>query len=179
VTAGDPVPADAPPVGRLFVAVWPPERVLDEIAALDRVGSGVRWTSRDQWHVTLRFLGRSELGPAVDALHRLRTSPSCEAAVRGPAVRLGRGAFVLRVDGLAGLATATNRAFDGIGQPAEERPFVGHLTLARMKRGERVSLPTLALDASWQVQDVSLVCSHLGRGPARYETIAAVDLAIG
>ncbi|MER3453020.1 MAG: RNA 2',3'-cyclic phosphodiesterase, partial [Acidimicrobiia bacterium] len=43
---------------RLFVAVWPPEEVLDVVAKLPRPGVvGLRWTSREQWHVTLRFFG--------------------------------------------------------------------------------------------------------------------------
>ena len=55
---------------RLFVAVWPPDEVLDAIAALPRADEpGVRWTRRDQWHVTLRFLGSAEIEAAVAALH--------------------------------------------------------------------------------------------------------------
>ena len=43
---------------RLFVAVWPPDDVIDVLADLPRPEvAGVRWTTRGQWHVTLRFLG--------------------------------------------------------------------------------------------------------------------------
>jgi 2'-5' RNA ligase len=46
---------------RLFVAVRPPDDILDAVAALPRpTHPGVRWTARDQWHVTLRFLGEVE-----------------------------------------------------------------------------------------------------------------------
>ena len=44
---------------RLFVAAVPPAAVLDQIAELTRPEiEGLRWTTRDQWHATLRFLGR-------------------------------------------------------------------------------------------------------------------------
>ena len=44
---------------RAFVAICPPDAVLDAIAA--RVASvphaNARMTARDQWHITLQFLG--------------------------------------------------------------------------------------------------------------------------
>ena len=44
---------------RLFVAVWPPDDVLDRLAVLPRPEvDGLRWTDQDHWHVTLRFLAR-------------------------------------------------------------------------------------------------------------------------
>ncbi|MEA2686121.1 MAG: hypothetical protein QOE93_1316, partial [Actinomycetota bacterium] len=53
---------------RLFVAVWPPAPLLDAVAALDRPAvPGLRWTGREQWHVTLRFLGAVEDVAAVVA----------------------------------------------------------------------------------------------------------------
>src|ERR1700674_5370013 len=43
---------------RLFVAVWLPAPVLAQLDDLARPEmAGVRWTTIDQWHVTLRFLG--------------------------------------------------------------------------------------------------------------------------
>jgi RNA 2',3'-cyclic 3'-phosphodiesterase len=168
----------SPESGRLFVGVWPSAEVVDMLAALPREPSELRWTVREQWHVTLRFLGRAEIAPAIAALEHLRHEPACTATVAGDAVRLGRGAVVLRVDGLVPLAARTSRAFDGIGRPPEERPFVGHLTLARLKGAGRVPLPSLRVDASWRVRTVCLMRSHLGRGGARYETVATVDLAV-
>ncbi|MDQ2827353.1 MAG: RNA 2',3'-cyclic phosphodiesterase, partial [Actinomycetota bacterium] len=44
--------------------------MLDRLSALDRpVVSGLRWATREQWHVTLRFLGAvGDLGPVRAAL---------------------------------------------------------------------------------------------------------------
>src|SRR5947209_3556899 len=45
-------------VARLFVAVWPPASLISQLRSLDRPARpGLRWTTEDQWHVTLRFLG--------------------------------------------------------------------------------------------------------------------------
>jgi 2'-5' RNA ligase len=52
---------------RCFVAVWPPDDVLDDLAALPRpAATYARWSTRDQWHVTLRFFGElDEAGVAA------------------------------------------------------------------------------------------------------------------
>ena len=52
---------------RLFIAVWPPPDVVEQVAALPRPPvAGLRWTEPEQWHVTLRFLGA--LGTYVTGL---------------------------------------------------------------------------------------------------------------
>ena len=54
---------------RLFIAVWPPPVVLDAIARLPWPAvEGVRYTTRDQWHLTLRFLGNADIDEAQQAL---------------------------------------------------------------------------------------------------------------
>ena len=48
---------------RLFVAVWPPASLTDQLRGLARPQqTGLRWTTEDQWHVTLRFFGGVEVG---------------------------------------------------------------------------------------------------------------------
>lgn len=76
---------------RLFVAVWPSPEAHAALAALPRpVTPAVRWTTPDQWHVTLRFLGEvPDPDPVAEALHRLAsaaTPSSTGAADPGPAV---------------------------------------------------------------------------------------------
>ena len=75
---------------RLFVAVWPSDSVLDMIAGLRRPEvDGLRWTTRDQWHVTLRFFGSVELEEASAAL-RLVSAPA-SVGVLGPSTgRFGK-----------------------------------------------------------------------------------------
>ena len=49
----------------MFEVAWPPPDVCDELKLLARpVEPGVRYTTRHQWHVTLRFLGPAAAKPA-------------------------------------------------------------------------------------------------------------------
>jgi len=160
---------------RLFVAVWPPDRVLDLLAALPRADRpGVRWTTRDQWHITLQFLGTVPISLASAAMTRVE-APAAEAVLRGRPGRLGRDAVVVPVLGLDRVAGAVRAATEAVGLPAEPRPFHGHLTLARLKGAAACGL-TGEIRDQWSVTSVALVRSHLGGGPARYETIAETML---
>ena len=155
--------------------MWPPDDVLDAIAGVPRPSmSGVRWTTRDQWHVTLRFLGDAGVDDTRAALDDV--SASRTEALLGPTVkRLGSGVLCLPVGGLAELAAAVQQTTAAIGKPPEHRRFRGHVTLARLTG------PPPKIDAeiscSWPVATFALVRSHLGSGPARYETIAEWELA--
>jgi 2'-5' RNA ligase len=126
---------------RLFVAVWPPSHVLDLIEELPRPQlPDLRWTTRAQWHVTLRFLGempsptpvQAALSAVADQL-ALRGATQVEA-VLGPAPAWFPGGRVLQVpvSGLDLLAAEVRRATKRLGKP-EARPFHGHLTLARRR----------------------------------------------
>lgn len=162
---------------RLFVAVWPPAEVLDLVASLPRPQRpGVRWTTRDQWHVTLRFLGTVEdAAPVVDALRGAGGEPT-EAVLRPAVRRLGRGVVCVDVAGLDAVAAAVVQATAGFGRPPESRPFHGHLTLARVKGGGTSGLLGAAVTARWPVEEVHLVESRLHPGGARYDSVVVVPL---
>ena len=171
---------------RLFVAVHPPDDVVDLLRRLPRPEEpAVRWTTQPQWHVTLRFLGAvGDPGQVADAL------TSVPAAVRaagvgevhaalGPASAWFEGRRILQVPvaGLDELAGAVAGATAGWGEPSTAR-FVGHLTLARVRgrgRGDR-SWAGTSIEASWLVDRFELMSSQLGRGGARYDTQATVSL---
>jgi 2'-5' RNA ligase len=160
---------------RLFIAVWPPDDVLDLVAGLDRpVVPGLRWTGRDQWHVTLRFLGQvPDVGPVVEAL--AASGPPPATAVLGPAVgRFAQKILHVPVEGLDDVAGAVVRATSRLGRPPEDRPFQGHLTLARVAKGPRVDLRRFAgaaLQARWTVDFLCLVESRLSPAGARYQVL--------
>jgi len=163
---------------RLFVAVRPPEHVLDQLAELAHPDApGVRWTTRDQWHVTLRFLGNvDDPEPVITAVRDAVHSLSAVEVALGPrAGMLGRGVVQLPVSGLDEVARAVIAATADVGDPPDRRGFKGHLTLARTN-GHRLDLSSLHVAASWPVDQVELIRSRLGRGPATYETLAVVPL---
>ena len=161
---------------RLFVAVRPAAHVLDALERLPRdAPSSVRWTTRDQWHVTLRFLGDVEdPAPVLDAVLRAVAGAGATAVELGPrAVKLGADVIVLPVRGLDDVATAVTAATRDVGVPPARRAFRGHVTLART-RGGPVDLAPLRVEESWLAHDVEVVRSHLGRGGARYETLGRI-----
>ncbi len=160
-------------VRRLFVGVWPPPPVVEALTALPRADHPrVRWTTPDQWHLTLRFLG--ELDPSVargvlaDVGH-----PPVEVAL-GPRVeRWGSSLAVIPARGLEGLARAVRRVTSGLVPDEGERPFRGHLTLARARGRARLPADVVGreIGVSFVVDEVTLVASALEPGGARYEVL--------
>jgi 2'-5' RNA ligase len=164
-------------MARLFVALWPPAEVLDAVEALPRLPlAGARWTTRKQWHVTLRFLGGADVRVATAALDNL-VAAACTASLGPRPTRLGRGVLMLPVAGIDDLAAAVVQATAHVGVAPDARPFRGHLTLAESRRGKPPKLD-VELGASWPVIEVALVESHLHPAGARYETVHTVPLLL-
>lgn len=106
-------------------------------------------------HITLRFLGECDQGEALAALE----SAALRAAgvTLGPGVeRLGSGVLVVPADGVDDLAASVTDATRFIGDPPPDRPFAGHLTVARFKRN-RPLLQWPRLDDRFDVTEISLV----------------------
>jgi 2'-5' RNA ligase len=172
---------------RLFVAVPVPTGVANVLAGVERpVVDGLRWTTPDQWHVTIVFFGEvpDDL-PLREALQGLPALVTGLHAVLGPVTAWFPGRRVLHVPvrGVDPLAAAVQRVIGGVteisGLSVDPRPFVGHLTLARV-RGARPGPARLAgvpVQATWPVESVALMASTLGPGGARYETLDSVALA--
>ena len=159
---------------RLFVAVWPPPPIVEELRALARKDRrGVRFVAPENWHVTLRFLGEADPGRVAAALDEA-TLPAARARL-GPGVDLlADRALVVPVDGVDELAAAVVRATADLGEPPRKR-FVGHLTLARLgRRATTLALPPALgalVDGEFEVTEVALVRSRLDPQGAHYETL--------
>ena len=158
-------------MARLFVAVWPPDDVLEPLRALGRKDRrGVRFVRPENWHITLRFLG--EAGPAMVAAALDRAPLPAARARLGPAVDvLAERALVVPVAGLDELAAAVVGATSDLGERPRKR-FTGHLTLARLHR--RATMPEALgtlVAGDFDVTEVALVQSRLHPDGARYETL--------
>ena len=166
---------------RLFVAVWPSEEVVRTLLSMARPETpGLRWTSEDQWHVTLRFLGSCDLRDVEPAFSRIAASPA--TAVMGPSIeRFGSAVLHVPVEGLGSLAAAVLAATADVGEPPEDRPFRGHLTLARApRRGPKVDLAPYVgqpLAGEWPVDEITLVSSKTGPQGATYEIVSRLPLS--
>lgn len=163
---------------RLFVAVRPPTDVIDALDALPRAEpSTARWTTRDQWHVTVRFLGNVDDPTDISsALERVAdTAAPVDVRIGPRAAILGHQIVYLPVTGLDDVAHAVEMATKELGDPPQARRFRGHLTLARTK-GSIVDTAALRCEHTWRVGEIELVRSQLGGGPARYDTLARFAL---
>ena len=169
-----------PVVVRCFVAAWPTQEVIEALANLPRPSlRGLRWSGKDQWHVTLRFFGEvdgTDVEAATAALGQAASSlPSRLDAEGGPSTRfLGPGLVIWPVEGLDAAAHAVERATASIGKPPADRRFFGHMTLARAQRGSdlrhaRHLLAPLAI--TWPVSSLTLVRSELHPDGARYDVL--------
>jgi 2'-5' RNA ligase len=172
---------------RLFVAFEVPEAQKDSVekAVAALAVPGARWTFRESWHVTLKFLGATpeERLAEVTGIVEQAASASEPAQTRltglgaFPGVRRARVLWVGLDDPggvLAGLARALEEGFVPHGFPAERRPWTPHLTVARLKVPAAVALePDRAgLDEQpFEVGEMVLFRSHLRAAGATYEAL--------
>ena len=183
-------------IARAFVAVVPPPEVLDAVeSALAPIRPvappRLSWTRRQQWHLTLQFLGR------VDDADAVVRALGASVRGRGPvAVGLGTsGAFpsasrasVLWIgldrggDELADLARTLHQATGALGYEAETRAFTPHLTVARARSPRPVgsllaSLGDGPFGPVWDATEVVLMESDTRPDGAVHREVAHFPLA--
>jgi 2'-5' RNA ligase len=165
---------------RLFVAVWPPADVVEGLQGLERPAvDGVRWTTAAQWHVTARFLGSLDGPDELSARLRSMPLPAAVATI-GPASESRTPSLLwLPVAGVDALAGEVIRLTADLGEPVD-RPFQGHLTLARAQRhaprGVLRRLAPMPFSGRWEVTEVTVVASTTGAGGSRYEVVDRIPL---
>lgn len=186
-------------MNRMFVAVVPPESVIEDLddflsvrrSAGARPGEHWRWTLADQWHVTLAFASHVPDRAFDELCERLESAAGRHAAYTTRIV--GGGAFPhadrakVLFAGVEGsydeLSRAARNAATAAGVAVDGQRFHPHLTLARLGRPANVTKWVRLLDAysgpAWDVSELALVESHLGEGPRRrprYEVRATFPL---
>jgi 2'-5' RNA ligase len=127
---------------RLFVAIRPPAAVRAILLGAMGGISGARWQSDDQLHLTLRFIGevdRHRAGDIHAALGAIHQAPF-EIALSGIGAFERRGqaesvwAGVAPHEPLKSLHKKVDAALARVGVPPDERAYLPHITLARLKR---------------------------------------------
>ncbi|WP_420619342.1 RNA 2',3'-cyclic phosphodiesterase [Candidatus Poriferisocius sp.] len=166
-------------VARLFLAVFPPVDVVEQLGELERPEvEGLRWTNREQWHITLRFFGEAEQGDVEDSLREFRGA--APTVLLGPASRwLGGRVLALPADGLDELAVEVRARTETIGQAPDRRKFTGHLTLARTRRRLHGAVVSQPFDAQFKAAELWLVSSQLHSDGARYTKLSHWPLGEG
>lgn len=193
------MPGTRAPTQRLFVAFPVPDPVAHALSAwlaVARAGQeadrhqGLRWTRPEGWHLTLAFLGDVPsvgLEAIVDRVGDvLARHPLPGRLIPDRPGRFGTHVLWLGVrdepGGRVADLGARIQAALATGQlPVTRRAVIPHVTLARARRGARVTDDTVAALArhdppatGWQPGAVHVVASELGDGPARYRTVARV-----
>jgi RNA 2',3'-cyclic 3'-phosphodiesterase len=187
----------------MFSAVVPPDDVveeLEEFLAPRREAGPFRWTSPEQWHLTLAFMERVPERSLDDLLERLtragrRRSPftlsiggggAFPGVARAKLLYAGVEAAPEAIEELRRLATGARAAAAKAGAPVDGAAFRPHLTLARINRPVEATRWLRVLDTyrsrPFLVEELALVQSHLGEGPRnrpRYETVARFPLGPG
>jgi len=160
-------------MARLFVAVVPPDEVVEMLRELPRKDQrGVRFLPPENWHATLRFLGDAHIDDVVEAMNRAEL-PGATARV-GPAIDLlGSHSVMAPVSGLERLARAVDDATAGLGTLEPRPTYRGHITIARVRRGAVVrKVVGMLCDAIFDVRDVALIESRLRPEGSQYSTVA-------
>ncbi len=184
-------------LARGFLAVVPPPAVLDALedrVAPLRVASpaasvGLRWTHREQWHLTVRFLGPvPDVDRLVGGLRDLACGGGFELALGGAgAFANERRATVLWVGvgadhaPLVQLAETVETVVTRLGFAPDPRPFHGHLTIARLARPRPVralveAFGPATVGGPWPVRHLVLFESHTRPDGARYTERARLGL---
>lgn len=178
---------------RLFAAVDLPPSSKDQVERAispwrERLPNA-RWVKPENWHVTVKFMGRT-YPRLVEKVHE-----ACEAAASGirpfrvelaglgvfPRPTKARVFWVGLDDegGLAALAAALDRELERE-FPPEKRGFTAHLTVARLNPPSPVDQEALAETrlgaAPFKVGELVLYRSHLSPKGARYEPLARFPL---
>ncbi|MEA3015091.1 MAG: 2,3-cyclic 3-phosphodiesterase [Sphingomonadales bacterium] len=127
---------------RLFVAIRPPSAIRKLLLGAMGGVSGARWQSEDQLHLTLRFIGEvdrhraGDIHAALGAVHQ----PPFELALNGIGAFERRGlaetvwAGVAPHAPLRALHKKVDAALARVGIAPDERAYLPHITLARLKR---------------------------------------------
>ena len=174
---------------RLFVALDLPQAARAELARFrDAAADPAVWRplAEESFHVTLAFLGHrpeEQVEQVAGVLETLERRGPVRAALAGGLLLPPRRARVLAValddpDGaLVALAADVGGGLAAAGLYAPEaRPFRPHVTVARLRAGERAprSLDLAPEPLAFSAGPVTLYRSQVGRGGAVYEPLFAL-----
>lgn len=165
---------------RLFVAMPLPDTVIAQLAALPQPGHGARRVAPADLHITIRFLGDVDGQQTADvmaALAGVRKKPF-HIALRGLGVFAGGDhvALYAAVESTRNLADLCARVTDRLtplGFDFGARPFVPHVTLARVPAAvnldKYMKFNDKKVNMTWEATHFSLMESGgMARPDARY-----------
>ena len=166
---------------RLFTAIGLPQQLRLQLSLMQGGVPGARWSSAENLHVTLRFIGEVDEAVANDI-------DSALAGVRATGFELalkGSGSFgskephslwagVAPCPALLHLVARVESALQRMGLEAETRKYTPHVTLARLKDAPRSRVNAFLADhalfssAPFAVNGFGLYSSHASALGSQY-----------
>ena len=130
---------------RLFIGLELAEDVKTALLQLQGGIKGARWQTKDQLHLTLRFIGDVDSPTACDISAALNTLhfTAFEVTIKGvghfgkPGFMRALWAGVSPLEPLESLHKKLDRSLIQLGMDAEKRRFKPHITLARFNKSPR------------------------------------------
>jgi 2'-5' RNA ligase len=183
---------------RLFVALAVSDEIRHNISSFIRelsvADSKVRWLDPQNFHITLKFIGRvppENLSPIAGALAKVQVAHPVQMEFRGlgffPNARKPSVAWIGTEfsPNLPALAAAINNELAPLEIQGEEKPFTPHLTIARFKQ-THLSPALLAKTKTLQdcsfgtltIREFHLVESTLKSTGAQYTTLRSFPFAL-
>ena len=188
---------------RIFIAVTVPDNtrevLLETVETLKSLGvSGVRWTSKDAIHLTLKFLGNVEKWRIKSILHRLDEVALCMAPFHlrlghlhtfppGKLVRILWAGIEGNLDALLFLQDSIEEEMVDLELPKDKRNSVPHITLGRVKNNgtskqrkrirDVVDRLKAAGKANWEVKWIDVMESQLFPSGAVYHKLGQIRLS--
>lgn len=173
---------------RTFLALELPEQFKDETAGMARQLSAVvdaRYTPRENYHITLAFLGETSEVQVRDAIDALEETASVISPI--PLLPDGIGKFgkshnatlwlgIAKDPELMELAEKLRGALNERGIDFDEKAFLPHITLARHADIPKTQLPQLLFPQETVASKVTLFKSTLTKDGAIYKPLHTVKL---
>ena len=158
------------------------ERLTGVRLRLSKPGDGLRWSSPEQWHITLQFFGDlpAESVACLEREFSQATLHASEVVLEGLGLFTAKGILyvsVLPSPSLQLLHEQVGRLGEAGGVPLHARPFRPHITLARSKGQVGQStlqglsspyLPPFGSSVGWTAERCLLLESRLWPHGAEY-----------
>lgn len=133
---------------RLFIGIAIPDDIAEDLAAMQGGIPGARWTMRENFHLTLTFIGEVDENMArdIDGILRGVSVPAFDLNLRGvDTFAQGDDPKVLWAGvspdpALPYLKSKIDRALQQEKIPFEARKYVPHVTIARFKHPDELKI---------------------------------------
>ena len=183
---------------RLFLAINIPKDIKQKIAkkrdVLESLVPGVRFVGKENWHITLVFLGEQSdeaILPIIKSMKDLIpsfTSPEINFSdiSYGPLKGAPRMIWLNGDENTSKTLSVLKTQLEdeliknGVRFKLENRGFRTHITLAKFSEDQRSSLPDLGgefkgLNWFFEAEGLDLVESHLSGKGAEYEVLQRIE----